>query len=212
METDFFIYSRQIIAQDKEKGNSDIANYRNAALTSLSRFLGKERVAFSELSSEVIGQFIEWLLSKGRKETTARLYGCQINVLYKEAVKNGIAPNKQLLKGLRLTMPPKTERKLLSVDELRRMRYADLSNSRSQTLARDIFFQYLLPWYQFYRLSPYKEKRHQRVYTHIYISSAKSISYHSAMRCGHARNSRSLSVRHRVFVSFHKIRWRKYGT
>ena len=140
METDFFTYSRQIIAHDKENGKRDVANYRNAALTSLSRFLGTNQMAFNELSSDIMAQFKAWFLSKGRKETTARLYLCQINALYKEAIRNGIAPKKQLLKGLRLTMPPKTERELLTVEELRRMRYADLSNSKSQTFARDIFF------------------------------------------------------------------------
>lgn len=140
MEKDFFTYSRQIIAQDNENGNSDVAHNRGAALTSLSKFLGTESLTFNELSSEVMGQFKEWFLSEGRKETTARLYLCQINALYKEAVKNGIAPKKQLLKGLKLTIPPKADRKLLTVDELRRMRYADLSNSKSQAFARDIFF------------------------------------------------------------------------
>lgn len=140
METDFFTYSRQIVAQEDKYGNCDVAHNRGAALTCFSKFLGMEKMTFNELSPDVMVQFKEWFLSKGRKETTARLYLCQINALYKEAVKNGVAPKKQLLKGVKLTMPPKTERELLSVDELRRMRYADLSNSKSQAFARDIFF------------------------------------------------------------------------
>ena len=140
METDFFTYSRQIVAHEDKYGNCEVAHNRGAALTCFSKFLGTEKMTFSELSADVMAQFREWFLSKGRKETTARLYLCQINALYKEAVKNGIAPKKQLLKGVRLTMPPKTERELLSMDELRRMRYADLSNSKSQTFARDMFF------------------------------------------------------------------------
>lgn len=140
METNFFTYSRQIVAREDKYGNCGVAHNRGAALTCFSKFMGTENMTFNELSPDVMAQFKEWFLSKGRKETTARLYLCQINALYKEAVKNGIAPEKQLLKGLRLTMPPKAERELLSVDELRRMRYADLSNSKSQTFARDIFF------------------------------------------------------------------------
>lgn len=140
MGTDFFTYSRKIIAQDKENGNSNVAHYRSAALTSLSKFLGTEKFTFSELSSNVMVQFKEWFLEKGRKESSVRLYLCQINALYKEAVKDGIAPQKKLLEGLKLTMPPKVERELLTVDELRRMRYADLSDSKPQAFARDIFF------------------------------------------------------------------------
>lgn len=37
-------------------------------------------------------------------------------------------------------MPAKKERELLSIDELRRMRYADLSDSKSMIFARDMFF------------------------------------------------------------------------
>ncbi len=37
---------------------------------------------------------------------------------------------KQLLEGLKLTMPSKVEREQLTVDELRRMRYTDLFDSK----------------------------------------------------------------------------------
>ena len=56
------------------------------------------------------------------------------------AVKEGIVPKLKLLKGVRVALPAKKERELLSVDELRRMRYADLSDSIPQTFARDMFF------------------------------------------------------------------------
>lgn len=140
METDFFTYSRQIVAREGRYGNCCVAHNRGAALACLSKYLGTEKMAFNELSPDVMAQFKEWFLSKGRKETTARLYLCQINALYKEAVKNGVAPRKRLLKGMRLAVPPKAERELPGVDELRRMRYADLSGSKAQALARDIFF------------------------------------------------------------------------
>lgn len=139
MESEFFTYSRHIIDKISEKGSWDVAHNRGAALTSFSKFLGKEIIAFDELSPDMMVRFREWFMANGRKETTARLYLCQINALYKEAVKEGIAPKRQLLKRINLAMPAKTERELLSVDELRRLRYADLSDSKAQTLARDIF-------------------------------------------------------------------------
>lgn len=140
MTPDFFTYSRQVIAQDDKNGNRNMAHNRGAALISFSNFLGKEKLTFSELSPDVMVQFRAWFLSRGRKESTARLYLCQINALYKEAVKHGVAPKKQLLEGVKLTMPPKAARELLTVEELRRMRYADLSDSGPQTFARDMFF------------------------------------------------------------------------
>lgn len=140
METDFFAYSRQKIAKDKAVGRCDVANNRGAALKCLSKFLGKEELTFDELSPEMMAQFKEWLKANGRKESTVRLYLYQIHTLYKEAEKEAIAPHLPLLSGIKLPLPSKQKCELLTEEELRRMRYADLSDSRSQTFARDMFF------------------------------------------------------------------------
>ena len=81
MESDFFTYSRQSIAHEREFGNCDVAHNRAAALCSLSKFLGKETLSFSELSPQMMQEFKAWFMTNGRKETTARLYLCQINAL-----------------------------------------------------------------------------------------------------------------------------------
>ena len=85
-------------------------------------------------------QFKGWLKANGRKESTVRLYLYQIHTLYKEAEKEAIAPHLPLLSGIKLPLPSKQKCELLTEEELRRMRYADLSDSMSQTFARDIFF------------------------------------------------------------------------
>lgn len=63
-----------------------------------------------------------------------------IHTLYKEAGKEAIAPHLPLLSGIKLPLPSKQKCELLTEEELRRMRYADLSDSMSQTFARDMFF------------------------------------------------------------------------
>ena len=140
MGTDFFAYSRQKIAKDKAAGRCDVANNRGAALKCLSKFLGKEELTFGELSPEMMTQFKGWLKANGRKESTVRLYLYQIHTLYKEAEKEAIAPHLPLLSGIKLPLPSKQKCELLTEEELRRMRYADLSDSMSQTFARDMFF------------------------------------------------------------------------
>lgn len=85
-------------------------------------------------------QFKGWLKANGRKESTVRLYLYQIYTLYKEAEKEAISPHIPLLSGIKLPLPSKQKCELLTEEELRRMRYADLSDSRSQTFARDMFF------------------------------------------------------------------------
>ena len=140
MGTDFFAYSRQKIAKDKAAGRCDVANNRGAALKCLSKFLGKEDFSFGELSPEMMTQFKGWLKANGRKESTVRLYLYQIHTLYKETKKEAIAPHLPLLSGIKLPLSFKQKCELLTEEELRRMRYADLSDSMSQTFARDMFF------------------------------------------------------------------------
>lgn len=140
MKNDSFTYSCRKIEKDKAAGRCDVANNCGAALKCLSKFLGKEELTFGELSPEMMTQFKEWLNANGRKESTARLYLYQIHTLYKEAEKEAIAPHPPLLSGIKLPLPSKQKCELLTEEELRRMRYADLSDSRLQTFARDMFF------------------------------------------------------------------------
>ena len=140
MKIDFFTYSCRKIEKDKAIGRCDVANNRGAALKCLSKFLGKEELTFGELSPEMMTQFKGWLKANGRKKSTVRLYLYQIHTLYKEAEKEDIAPRLPLLSGIKLPLPSKQKCELLTEEELRRMRYADLSDSMSQTFARDMFF------------------------------------------------------------------------
>ena len=140
MKIDFFTYSCRKIEKDKVAGRCDVANNRGAALKCLSKFLGKEELTFGELSLEMVTQFKRWLKVNGRKESTVRFYLYQIHTLYKEAEKEAIAPHLPLLSGIKLPLPSKQKCELLTEEELRRMRYADLSDSMSQTFARDMFF------------------------------------------------------------------------
>lgn len=140
MEYDFFKYANQIIARDNEAGRCDAAHNREMSLRCLAAFLGKEQLPFSELTPELMVQFEAWLLTNGRKASTSRLYLNQINAIYNYAVKENLVPKIKLLKGIKVTIPAKQDRELLTDTELRRMRYADLSDSRPMSFARDMFF------------------------------------------------------------------------
>lgn len=140
MKNDFFIYSRQKIALEKGEGCYDAAHNREMALRCFTNFLGKEELSFSDLTPGLMVKFEEWLKAKGRKQSTSRLYLYQISSVYNTAAEDGIVPKLKLLKGVQTALPAKQERELLSEDELRRMRYADLSDSKPMTFARDMFF------------------------------------------------------------------------
>ena len=211
METDFFAYSHQKIAKDKADGRCDVANNRGAALKCLSKFLGKEKLTFGELSPEMMTQFKGWLKANGRKESTVRLYLYQIHTLYKEAEREAIAPHMPLLSGIKLPLPSKQKCELLTEEELRRMRYADLSDSMSQTFARDMFFFSI-----YYRGISFADLAHRKSdikgFTLTYTSQVLPPTHrHGTMGHSHASNSRPLSIDHRLSVSYHQIRRQDSG-
>lgn len=102
MEIDFFAYSRRKIEKDKEEGHFEAAHNREMALRCFVNFLGKEDLSLNELTPELMVKFEEWLNTKGRKQSTTRLYLYQISSVYNIAVKEGFVPKLKLLKGVRV--------------------------------------------------------------------------------------------------------------
>lgn len=139
MNNDFFIFSRQTIEQATSEAHFDTAHNRTAAIRSLKQFCGKEELSFDQLTPGLMAQFKSWIIGQGRKESTARLYVNQVGAVYKAAVKAGIAPKRHLLEGINSAMPAKQERQILTEEDLRRMRYADLSDFKHMAYARDLF-------------------------------------------------------------------------
>lgn len=91
-------------------------------------------------------------------------------------------------------------------DELRRMRYADLSDSISQIFARDMFFFCIYcRGISFTDLAHIRKKRHQWFHAYLYLTSAHPTHRHGAMGRSHASNSKLLSIDHRLSVSYYLI-------
>lgn len=139
MKNDFFNFSRQAIEQATAEARFDLAHNRTAAFRCFEQFLGKDELPFDELSTDLIARFKSWMTFNGRKESTARLYINQISAVYNLAVKAGLAPKLRLLYGIESVMPGKRERQILTEEEMRRLRYANLSDSKHMAYARDLF-------------------------------------------------------------------------
>lgn len=139
VKPDFFAYSRQTIERATAEGRFDMAHNRVAALRCLELYLGQDYLPFDHLTTDFVAQFKAWMIANGRKESTARLYINQVNALYNAATKDGIAPKRRLLQGIKSAMPTKQVRQILTEDELHRLRYADLTDSRPLSFARDLF-------------------------------------------------------------------------
>ena len=140
METDFFTYSRQLAAIDNEVGSFEVAHSRVATVRRLQKFIGKDEMPFSMVTPDFVLQFEKRLTNEGLKESTVRFYLNQVRAIYNQAAKDGIVPPIHLLKGVKSTIPVRKSRELLAENELKRMRYAELSDSKPLNFARDMFF------------------------------------------------------------------------
>lgn len=152
-------------------------------------------------------QFKGWLNANGRKESTVRLYLYQIHTLYKEAEKEAIAPHLPLLSGIKLPLPSKQKCELLTEEELRKMRYADLSDSMSQIFARDMFFFSIYCRGISFTDLAHIRKSDIKGFTITYTSQVLTPTHrHGAMGHSHASNSRPLSIVHRLSIPYHQVR------
>ena len=148
-----------------------------------------------------------------RKESTVRLYLYQIHTLYKEAEKEAIALHLPLQSGIKLPLPSKQKCELLTEEELRRMRYADLSDSMSQTFARDMFFFSIYCRGISFTDLAHIRKSDIKGFTLTYTSQVLTppTHRHGAMGRSHASNSRPLSIDHRLPIFYYQIRWQDSG-
>ena len=87
------------------------------------------RVNPTNISEQCIKDKIDFLV------LTLSRYRSSVDSLEKQGVKDVYKRQ-----GIKLPLPSKQKCELLTEEELRRMRYADLSDSMSQTFARDMFF------------------------------------------------------------------------
>ena len=119
-----------------------------------------------------------------------------IHTLYEEAEKEALAPHLPLLSGIKLPLPSKQKCELLTEEELRRMRYADLSDSMSQTFARDMFFFSIYCRGISFTDLAHIRKSDIKGFTLTYTSQVLAPHCHGAMGHSHASNSRPLSIDH----------------
>ena len=128
--------------------------------------------------------------------------------LYKEAEKEDIAPHLPLQSGIKLPLPSKQKCELLTEEELRRMRYVDLSDSMSQTFARDMFFFSIYCRGISFMDLGHIRKSDIKGFTLTYTSQVLTppTHRHGTMGHSHASNSRPLSIDHRLLISYYQIR------
>ncbi|MCL1868638.1 MAG: site-specific integrase [Paludibacter sp.] len=115
-DLDFIKYGREVIMQLKKAGKTGNARTYEVALNNLVKFIGRETLSISEITSSFIQKWIDWIKSTsagGRKES---LYPSNIRALHNRA-KNEF--NEEDIGLIRIPLSPFKKVKLPSLPEKR---------------------------------------------------------------------------------------------
>lgn len=108
------------------------------ALSSLTKFLGNEKLSFMEMTQDLIERYETWLQQNSLCRNTSSYYMRILRSNYNQAVAEGIVeqchPFRNVYTGI-----DKTPKRALTLSELRRIKRLDLSHAPSLAYARDLF-------------------------------------------------------------------------
>lgn len=102
------------------------------------KFRGEKDLGFCDMSSELIQEYESWMLHKGLKRSSASCYIRTLRTLYRQAVDEGLAEDKDIFQKVHVTVG-KTRKRAVSADVIRMILCLDLSDKPSLDFARNIF-------------------------------------------------------------------------
>lgn len=108
------------------------------ALSSLTKFLGSEKLSFRQMTPKLIERYETWLQKRGLCRNTCSYYMRILRSNYNKAVEEGIVeqchPFRNVYTGI-----DKTPKRALKLCELRRIKRLDLTGRSALDYARDLF-------------------------------------------------------------------------
>lgn len=131
-------YFQQQIAQVREEGRfSTASNYRTAFL-SFQRFLKGERLSLKDLTPSLVARYERWLKSTRVGMNTISCYMRSLRAVYNKAVEENRVADRQPFKDS-YTGYPQTDKRSISVQEIRQLQEVPLRPGSSLQWVRDIF-------------------------------------------------------------------------
>lgn len=133
----FITYARRYIEKLRKAGKP-VAAHHQCAVKRLVAFCGLDDIPFSEVNSELMICFENWLKGKVVRNTSS-YYMRNLRSIYNHAVEEGLIkgdvnPFRHVYTGI-----DKTEKRAIKVDDIKKIRNADLSGKPKLELARDLF-------------------------------------------------------------------------
>jgi len=189
------IYTKALIQKAKTAGRYSTAGVYAHTLNSFLRFIGKEDVTFSEISSGMIKQYEEYLLKKGLRHNTLSTYMRMLRSIFNQAREDDIpvpCDINELFHYVFTGYEPTTKR-AISPLLIRQLFLLDLRTSPTLCFSRDLF---LLSFYlrgmpfvdlAYLRKSDirqntvyyYRHKTHQQLVVYIEPCAAKILTKYS---------------------------------
>ena len=131
-------FCQEKIGQTRQEGRfSTAANY-HTALRSFQRFLHGEKLQLKDLTPALVAKYERWLKSSHISMNTISCYMRSLRALYNKAVEEKLVSDLQPFKA-GYTGYPKTDKRSIGVEEIRKLQNLRLAPNSPLRLVRDIF-------------------------------------------------------------------------
>lgn len=137
-ETFFLTYTEGIIERLKQLNRVGTAKNYKAALNSFRRFRGEVDIAFRHFNHTLMEDYQSSLLTDGLSRNTVSFYMRIMRAVYNRAVKEGITFDRNPFSTV-FTGMEKTRKRAIPTNEIKKVRYMNLSAHPNLEFARDIF-------------------------------------------------------------------------
>lgn len=128
----------QIAWKKESRKEGTGAAYRSTKL-SLSRFLGDQDIRMSQITSQFVIRYMNFLKNGGATDNTVNFYMRNFRTFYNLAMKDGFIPRISYPFDCIHTKPCKTVKRALSRKEMSRLLHFPLPEKSSARFARDLF-------------------------------------------------------------------------
>lgn len=114
-----------------------------SAISSFSKFIGKDDIPFNDVTPELIEKYEGWLMKRGVCKNTASFYMRKLRSIYNIAVENGIIENKMPFKNV-YTGIDQTVKRAIPARAIQKVIDLDLLSRPKLDFARNIFLLSLM--------------------------------------------------------------------
>lgn len=134
-----FVYMEMQIERKEKMGKYGTANAYRSTMYSLMHFTQNEKLLLSEIDSDFLYEYEQFLLGNGNSVNTVAYYFRNFRAIYNRAEENKleVSPINPFVKYRIKT--EKTVKRALSKENMRKIAQLDLSDNLKTDLARDVF-------------------------------------------------------------------------